>query len=248
MIHLEYMDKEHVLVFFDVEATGIDAEDRLCQIAFKVSKGNANIESHYFKPPLPIKIGAMAVHHITEAMVADKPAFIGSDLHDRLRQYFEQDGHIFVAHNAKYDRDMMIKEGITPSTYIDTLKVAKHVFPTMESYSLQFLRYFFAMEIDAVAHDAKGDVLVLEQLFYRILTTMQNELGLSVEQAIERMLAWTQEPILVKYFTFGKHKNKSLEEVAKEDKGYLEWLLREKIKSGDTDEDWMYTLNYYLNQ
>ena len=36
------------------------------------------------------------------------------------------------------------------------------------------------------------------------------------------------------------------EEVLKSDKGYLEWLLNQKLTSGDQDEDWIYTLQYYL--
>ncbi len=242
------MELTKTLVFFDVEATGVDQEDRLCQIAFSSTDSDAGVESHYFKPPLPIKIGAMAVHHITEKMIADKPPFIGSPLHARLKKSFEEDGHIFVAHNAKYDRDMMIKEGITAEWYIDTLKVAKHIFPDMDSFALQFLRYSFDIEIEAVAHDAKGDVMVLERLFYIMLEKMMTDMNITEDAAIDQMIAWTKEPILVKYFMFGKHKNKSLEEVAKEDRGYLQWLLNEKEKAGDNDEDWLYTLKYYLNQ
>lgn len=248
MLHWRHMDSTKTLVFFDVEATGVDQEDRLCQIAFSSTTSDKGVESYFFKPPLPIKIGAMAVHHITEKMIADKPAFIGSPLHAELKKCFEDDRHIFVAHNAKYDRDMMIKEGITAELWIDTLKIAKHIFPDMDSFALQFLRYSFGIEIEATAHDAKGDVLVLERLFYIMLEKMMEEHSISADSAIEKMLEWTKEPLLIKYFQFGKYKNKSLEEVAKDDPGYLTWLLNEKIKSGDNDEDWLYTLRYFLNQ
>src|SRR5690348_2380860 len=115
------MDTERVLVFFDVEATGINAEDRLCQVAYRATDNGAEVHAYYFKPPLAIKIGAMAVHHITEKMIADKPVFIDSPLFHDLKERFEDKDQVFVAHNAKYDAGMLAKEGIEVKTFIDTL-------------------------------------------------------------------------------------------------------------------------------
>jgi hypothetical protein len=49
---------------------------RLCQLAYKLETGE--IVNKLFKPPLPIAIEPMSIHHITNEMVADKPAFKGS--------------------------------------------------------------------------------------------------------------------------------------------------------------------------
>ncbi len=35
-------------------------------------------------------------------------------------------------------------------------------------------------------------------------------------------------------------------DVAKNDRGYLEWMLREKLNSPDKDEDWIHTLKHHL--
>ena len=40
---------------------------------------------------------------------------------------------------------------------------------------MQYLRYFLDIEIEATAHDAMGDVLVLEKLFERLLAKIMKE-------------------------------------------------------------------------
>ena len=48
-------------------------------------------------------------------------------------------------------------------------------------------------------------------------------------------------------FKFGKHNGKSIEEVARTNKGYLEWLAQ-KLDGDEIDEDWIYTLKHYLGK
>lgn len=40
-------------------------------------------------------------------------------------------------------------------------------------YNLQYLRYYLGLEIEATAHDALGDILVLEGLFSRLTAKFQ---------------------------------------------------------------------------
>ena len=70
-----------MFIFLDTETTGTGNDDRLCQIAFKLGYGPAVCE--LFKPDKPISIDAMAIQHITNKMVEDKPQFIGSPSHKR---------------------------------------------------------------------------------------------------------------------------------------------------------------------
>ena len=62
-----------MFIFLDTETTGTETKDRLCQLAYKLETGE--IVNELFKPPLPIAIEAMSVHHITNEQVADKPEF-----------------------------------------------------------------------------------------------------------------------------------------------------------------------------
>ena len=60
------------------------------------------------------------------------------------------------------------------------------------------------------------------------------------------MLDISSRPTLFKLFTFGKYKDKKIEEVIKTDRGYLQWMLDRKLEEGGQDEDWIHTLEYYL--
>ena len=104
------------------------------------------------------------MHHITNAMVADRPAFRDSTDYATIKDLFEAEDTVVVAHNARFDLAMLKKEGIEPKHHICTLKVARAMDPEgkIQKYNLQFLRYALNLEIDegALAHSADGDVLV----------------------------------------------------------------------------------------
>ncbi len=189
----------------------------------------------------------MAIHHITTKMVEDKPAFTESPEYEELKGLLES-GAILIAHNAKFDIGMIEKEGLTVPTHIDTYRVARHLDTESKipSYRLQYLRYFLGIVIDATAHDAKGDVLVLEQLFDRLLAKIMEKDGLSKEEAIEAMVKISAEPVTFTMFNFGKYKGKTVSEVIACDRNYCQWLLTEKKKNPADEEDWIYTLEKLL--
>ena len=107
-----------MFIFLDTETTGTEKGDRLCQLAYKLETGK--IVNQLFKPPLPIAIVPMCVHHITNEMVENKPAFNGSNDHQKLVNLLNDDKNILVAHNAKFDVNMLEKEGIHPKKVICT--------------------------------------------------------------------------------------------------------------------------------
>ncbi len=236
------------LVYLDTETTGVNEEDRLCQVAYRME--GENYES-LFKPPLPIKVESSAVCHITNKMVEDKENFDGSEMKSHLIDLFSSDENVMVAHNAKFDIRMLVKDGVEVPQFIDTLKVAQALDPqgAIPRYNLQYLRYFLELEVPgAQAHDALGDVLVLEKLFERLYMKMKDS-GKSYDEIISEMKKISMEPVLIKKFNFGKHKDKTVADVSKEDPGYLQWFLKQKEQQkaeGDIDEDWLHTLEFYL--
>ncbi len=242
MIELFHMEKQ--LIFLDTETTGNLPEDKLCQLCYKIGD---KIVDQLYNPGIPIKIESMAVHHITEKMIAGKPFFKDSPEYNELKELFSGDC-VFIAHNAKFDVGMMEKEGLKAPKVIDTYRVARHLDPEgkISSYRLQYLRYLLGIEVEATAHDAKGDVLVLEKLFERLLKKVMDIENISKETAIDQMIDISSHPVLFKFFNFGKYKNDSVEDVAKKDRGYLEWMLKQKKENPDEEEDWIYTIEHYL--
>ena len=118
----------------------------------------------------------------------------------------------------------------------------------IDRYNLQYLRYFLDIEIDATAHDALGDVLVLEQLYKRLKKKIMDEENLGEDEAVEKMIEISLHPSLLHTFKFGKYNGKRIEEVIKIDRGYLQWLLDQKLNNDGIDEDWIYTLKHYLEK
>ncbi|HRZ30230.1 MAG TPA: 3'-5' exonuclease [Candidatus Paceibacterota bacterium] len=233
------------LIFLDTETTGNDlAQDRLCQVCYKI---NGEIHTEYFKPPVPISIKSSSITHITNKMVEDKEPFAESQMKKELEKLLPE--NVLVAHNAKFDIAILKAEGLQVPNFICTLRIAHHldINAIIPEYNLQFLRYYLELEIEGGAHDAEGDVKVLEAVFNRQFQKMKEE-GLNDDEVIKKMIEISKTPVLFKKFSFGKHKDKMIAEVAKTDRGYLDWLLRQKLEDGEEDEDWIYTLNHYLGK
>ena len=248
------MNTAYKLIFFDTETTGNTEKDFLCQIAYK--SGDENFTGLY-KPPIKIPPEASAIHHITNKMVADKPSFADSGDLTKIKKLFEDKNSVVIAHNAPFDLLMIKKEGIEPKKFICTLRLVRYLDKEekIEKYNLQYLRYLLELEIDATAHDAMGDVLVLEKLLEWLKIKMMEEIaptpegvGVTTESVVKKMIEISSHPSLLRSFNFGKHNGKKIEEVMKTDRGYLEWLLAQKLESDQIDEDWIYTLKHYLKK
>ena len=116
-------------IYLDTETTGTGPDDRLCQIAFKADDGPAICD--LFNPGKPISIDAMAIHHITEKMVADKPTFKESDTYAKLQELISDINNVIVAHNAQFDMKMLNMEGIFTQRVICTIKLARYLDPSV---------------------------------------------------------------------------------------------------------------------
>lgn len=236
------------LIFFDTETTGNEQKDFLVQIAYK-TEGDKFVG--LYKPEIKIPPEASAVHHITNKMVESKKPFLESEDQPKIKKLFEDKDSVVVAHNAPFDLTIIKKEDIHPDKFICTLKLSRYLDPEEKigKYNLQYLRYLLDLDIEATAHDAFGDVLVLEQLFERLKKKFIDQEKTSEDEAIEKMIEISSKPLLIRTLNFGKYKGKKVEEVLEIDRGWLEWLLREKEKSDVIEhEDWIYTLKYYLQK
>jgi DNA polymerase III epsilon subunit-like protein len=235
------------IIFFDTETTGNTEKDFLCQIAYKT--GDESFVGFY-KPPIKIPPEASAVHHISNKMIENEIAFKQSPNQEKIKELFEDENSVVVAHNAQFDLMIIKKEGIEPKNFICTLRLARYLDPEgkIERYNLQYLRYLLDLDVEATAHDALGDVLILEKLYERLKKKLMESENLDEEKAIEKMMEVSSHPSLLKYINFGKHNGKEVAEIARIDPGYLEWLLKQKLESDQIDEDWIYTLKHHLGK
>ncbi|WP_293797280.1 exodeoxyribonuclease X [uncultured Pantoea sp.] len=219
-----------IIRVIDTETTSF--EGGICELAsIDIVDGKlCNPMSDFVKPPEPITTAAMAVHHITDAMVADAPP-----IDDVIGRY--QGAAVYVAHNAAFDRPKLPQ--IT-APWICTLKLARKLYPELESHSNQFLRYHFMLDVDVPenlhAHRALYDCYVTAALLLR--------LNRDARFTIAQMREITSRPSLLHTMRFGKHKGKTFEQIAAVDQGYLRWALANM----DLDEDQEFTMKHYLER
>ncbi|OWO78952.1 exodeoxyribonuclease X, partial [Photorhabdus luminescens] len=185
-------------------------------------------QSHLINPQKPISVSAMATHHITDEMVINSP------LIDEVIESYK-DADYIVAHNAEFDKKMMPE---MDAPFICTLKLAKRLWPNMESHSNQYLRYALKLDVRVTeglhAHRALYDCIVTAALFKRIKEVS--------DWSDKEMLEISNQPSLLHAFKFGKHKGMTFEEVKQINPGYFSWLL----KQPDLDPDVEFTINYWL--
>jgi DNA polymerase III epsilon subunit-like protein len=133
---------------------------------------------------------------------------------------------------------MLHWEGIYSTRTICTLKLARYLDRNgvIPKYNLQYLRYFLGLEVDAKAHDALGDILVLEGLFNRLNAKFQE--NDESKDPVQEMMRISNNPVLIARIPNGKHKGMLFSEVPRD---YLEWLSGTEL-----DEDMAYTVKYHL--
>lgn len=230
-------NSEEKILYFDTETTDIESKD-IIQLA--LMKDDGTTLNMYFNPKKEITFTAMSIHHLTPEFLEKYPPFeeakLPEDFKDPefegkdLKEYLEflAKEYIWVAHNAEFDEEVLEKKGIEIPRTICTFKLARNMLTEdggkrdLESYSLQYLRYYLGLykkedTAHNTAHDALSDVYFVKDLFVYIRENSK--------LSIENMIQISKEPAFIRDIHFGKYAGYSLEEIAKEDPGYLEWML-----------------------
>lgn len=94
-----------------------------------------NPMSHLVRPDRPISPQAMAIHRITEAMVADKPW-----IEDVIPHYYGSEW--YVAHNASFDRRVLPE---MPGEWICTMKLARRLWPGSSTAIWHYIKHGSSM-------------------------------------------------------------------------------------------------------
>ncbi|MGL9773208.1 MAG: exodeoxyribonuclease X [Sodalis sp. (in: enterobacteria)] len=213
----------------DTETCGLDAGVVEIASLDLSDAGISNVMSDLVNPGRPIGLDAMAIHHITEEMVADKPRIARV-----IGRY--QGSAYYVAHSAAFDRRMLPEMN---GKWICTLKLARKLYPGIK-YGNQYLRYALNLQVTPpeglYPHRALYDCYVTAAL----LMKMRQDSGWSAEE----MVAISNEATLLSSLKFGKYRGQPLAQIALQDPDYLHWLL---ANLRDLSADLRYSLNFYLN-
>ncbi|MEU6558615.1 3'-5' exonuclease [Nocardia nova] len=159
----------------DIEGNGQNPPE-IIEIAILSVTGSAvtadDMRSWLVRPEQPItSIVTRKVHHISNKDVADSPPWpeVAPTIQAAL------DGRILVAHNAKVEHGVIRRHlpGWTPSMVLDTLRLAKKVWPELEGgYGLDKLIAHAALDTTAMKehgyHRAAYDTWAAWQLLVRL--------------------------------------------------------------------------------
>jgi DNA polymerase-3 subunit epsilon len=227
---------KQIFVCLDCETTGLDPqEDRIIEIAISRFTLDQILEEYdsLVNPLIPIPASSTQVHHITEAMVKDKPS-----IEHILPRVLDLTGDsIIVGHGITFDIEIIanacsrahIAPTIRNNPAIDTLRLAR-LYGESPSNSLETLRSHFNIEEEG-AHRAMSDVVVNIQVFKRLAKHFKT---------IEQLMKALSKPILMKKMPLGKHKGRLMKDLPLQ---YLNWAVHQ-----DFDQDLLFSLRTEVNR
>ena len=154
-------------VVFDLETTGFGASAGITEIgAVKVEHGEFIGEfASLVNPGCPIPFAVQQLNGIRDEDVADAPRF--SALLPGFLAFLEDNP--LIAHNASFDCSFLYREaaklGIEiPNPVVDTVKLARRVWPKLPSYKLAYLTDYHGIAQEA-AHRACCDAVATAKLY-----------------------------------------------------------------------------------
>ncbi len=172
---------------FDLETTGISFRtEKITEIGImKVKNGEVIDEfSSFVNPQKPIPMRVQEITNITDEMVKDAPTI--EEILPKVMDFFGDS--VLVAHNADFDtgyiRYNCEKIGLKfENTYLDTLRLAKDLFPEYKKYKLGIIADNLGIKVD-VAHRALDDVDTTVKVF-NVMVKMLKDKGIKKLREID---------------------------------------------------------------
>ncbi|MNK35476.1 DNA polymerase III PolC-type [compost metagenome] len=223
----------------DLETTGLDvAKDRIIEIALiKIAPNGEQSEySRRINPTIPITKESAEITGITDELVANEPTF--DQLADEIAAFIG-DADLGGYNSNKFDIPVLAEEflRINHSFKINERKFVdvQNIFHKMEQRTLAAAYQFYCKESMENAHNALYDTQVTLNVFkaqlerYPDLAKSIPELADFSRQGNQEWhdfagrLAKTKDGQVT--YNFGKHRGKTVEEVATSEPGYFGWMM-----------------------
>lgn len=227
---------ERPIMFFDLETTGTNIlRDRIVEISMiKVYPDGHDLQRTVrVNPGMPIPAEATAVHHITDADVADKPLF--ADIAAQLTESFA--GCDIAGFNSnRFDVPMLAEEfarvgvdfDFTAPRYVDV----QTIFHKKEQRTLSAAYRFYCDKDLEGAHSANADTratyeVLLAQLerYADLPCDIDGLSDFSMQQKnvdLAGRLVYDDQHREV--INFGKYKGQLAADVLQKDPGYYNWI------------------------
>ena len=227
------------LIVFDIEATGISPRaDRIIELAaIRVEPDGNEVKGYWLlNPGIPIPVETTAIHGITDEIVREQPTF-----KEKAFEILDFFGNADLAgfNAGRFDIPMLSEEfaraGIPFDAASRRLLDAQRIFHAREPRDLAAALHFYCERAHEDAHGAEADVRatldVLVGQFKRYSDLPQDMESLdktfnpidpfNADRA--GRLRWIDGEITI---NFGKKKGEKLRDLAKNDPGFLKWMIK----------------------
>lgn len=227
---------ERPVMFFDLETTGTDAlHDRIVEISMiKVMPDGTDIQRTVrVNPGMPIPAEATAIHHITDADVADKPLF--AELAEGLAQSFR--GCDLAGFNSnRFDIPLLAEEfarsgidfNFNECRFIDV----QTIFHKKEQRTLSAAYKFYCGKNLDDAHSANADTRATYEVLMAQLDRyddLPNDMAKLAEYSsqnknVDLMGRLVYDDLHREVINFGKYKGQLAVDVLRRDPSYFSWI------------------------
>lgn len=232
------------IIFFDLETTGINiTRDKIVEISYIKVYPNGNEEEKTIRinPGMPIPPESTAIHHITDADVAESPQF--KDIAKDLSKVFE--GSDIAGFNSnRFDIPLLAEEFLNAGVVMDFTKPkfvdVQTIFHKMEQRTLIAAYKFYCNKDLTAAHSANADTRATYEVLKSQLDrypSLNNDIDFLSNFSSQNKNVDLAGRIIYndkrqEVFNFGKYKGQPVEDVFKKDSGYFGWMMQ-----GDFPQD-----------
>lgn len=183
------IDTEYCVL--DLETTGFSFRtEKITEVGIMKIKNGEVIDSFetFVNPEKPIPYRVVEVTNITDDMVKDAPKI--DEVFPKILEFVGDS--VLVAHNADFDIGFLKYNAAQlgyklENTYLDTLRLAKELFPNYKKYKLGIIAENLGIKVE-VAHRALDDVDTTVKVF-NVMTKMLKEKGAKTVDDIDKVAA-----------------------------------------------------------
>ena len=227
------------IAIFDLETTGLNiTTDRIVEIAIIRVEVDGS-ESEYLRrvnPEIPIPAEVSAIHGIFEADIADAPTF--AEIADEVVAFIG-DSDLAGYNSNKFDIPVLAEELMRAGSNFDVASRrfvdVQNIFHKMEQRTLAAAYQFYCEKPMESAHNALYDARVTLDVFraqlsrYETLENNVDYLSAFSKAGNYNLLDFAGRLAINEHgeamYNFGKHKGKTIREVARIEPGYYGWML-----------------------